>query len=650
MALQVWLPLNGTLENKGINQCIFINSGAVINDNGKIGQCYDITNGSIYCPNFSLSNTTFSVFCWVKFTNFANGNNAYMVSLSNEGTTAEEIQFFLGIYKASANDYAQISINLGSNKFGQLYTDTWYHIGLTCQNNTVLIYLNGQYIGTRNISAYAQQHLVIGGRSSNSSSTSFAGRPRAVINDVRIYDHVLSSLEVKEIAQGLILHYKMDDNINILNNCYSSPTFNTSNANGGWGHWGGTGHSGHYGQNTDKQYIYNKNNTYSHWISDDATATARYLCYQSPAFDGGYRSLQAIIKEENGLPISEAIIVPSWNGRNGGVPNNEWTSIIPLEDNFYLCKCEGISQDGSNNLIGFNVYPGYKVYISEAYCENDTQICSNILPLFQQDKIIDSSGYNHHGTIVGNVQTVIDKKSRYEKCIYIPSNDLSNNATDEYYISTDCGLITPSELSVSWWSYPEASYNITTTIINGMWCTTALNVGSDYQVSAFNHRDTRFDVNSSDGVHLALNTSSIKGNEWHYYVVVYDGQVAKLYKDTVLQTSVSFTEPKTLGSFTKILIGHSRAGSVHRKVRGKYSDFRVYVTALDDNAIKNLYNIGMKIDNLNNIHTFEYKEQNDANIKLYKTGQLLTDEINEISGNTQFKKTGQIYASEFIER
>ena len=165
MALQVWLPLNGTLENKGINQCTFINSGAVINDNGKIGQCYDITNGSIYCPNFSLSNTTFSVFCWVKFTSFANNNNAYMVSLSNQGTTAEEIQFFLGIYKASANDYAQISINLGSNKFGQLYTDTWYHIGLTCQNNTVLIYLNGQYIGTRNISAYAQQHLVIGGRS-----------------------------------------------------------------------------------------------------------------------------------------------------------------------------------------------------------------------------------------------------------------------------------------------------------------------------------------------------------------------------------------------------------------------------------------------------------------------------------------------------
>lgn len=30
------------------------------------------------------------------------------------------------------------------------------------------------------------------------------------LNDVRIYDNILSAKEIKEIAQGLILHYKLD--------------------------------------------------------------------------------------------------------------------------------------------------------------------------------------------------------------------------------------------------------------------------------------------------------------------------------------------------------------------------------------------------------------------------------------------------------
>lgn len=48
MALRVWLPLNGTLENKGISNVTVTNNNVTIDNNGKIGKCYYF-NGSSYC-------------------------------------------------------------------------------------------------------------------------------------------------------------------------------------------------------------------------------------------------------------------------------------------------------------------------------------------------------------------------------------------------------------------------------------------------------------------------------------------------------------------------------------------------------------------------------------------------------------------------
>jgi hypothetical protein len=40
MALRVWLPLNGNLNNQGLSSCTITNSGATIDTGGKIGKTY----------------------------------------------------------------------------------------------------------------------------------------------------------------------------------------------------------------------------------------------------------------------------------------------------------------------------------------------------------------------------------------------------------------------------------------------------------------------------------------------------------------------------------------------------------------------------------------------------------------------------------
>ena len=55
MALRVWLPLNGTLENQGLSELTPVNHNCTI-ANGKIGQCYSFDGSTSYIDIGSACN------------------------------------------------------------------------------------------------------------------------------------------------------------------------------------------------------------------------------------------------------------------------------------------------------------------------------------------------------------------------------------------------------------------------------------------------------------------------------------------------------------------------------------------------------------------------------------------------------------------
>jgi len=630
--LKVWLPLDGDLRNLGCSDVTVTNNGATVNSAGKIGKCYSpatitLTN----LNNLSFNNSSYCF--WAK----TNSTASWQLIIGIDNSDNSQIH---GIYIADSSrlklEYNP-SLNIYNAEIG-----SWHHYAFVVKDGKSCCYRDGVLQTT---SSEAVTNDTIGRLRLGVGTSIF-------LNDVRIYDHCLSAAEVREIAMGLVLHYKLDasseEKITIIpsTNVYSYPTFNTTSKSGGWSHWGPSGHSGDHGQNTNKKYIYNKNNTYSHWISEKAGTNSYILLFQSPTFEGGYRSLQAIIKEENGLPITESICCPTWNARNGGVPNDKWTSIKSLGDGFYYCCCEGASQDGSNDLIGIYVKSGYKIYVSECYLENNTETCSPIF-IYSSNIIQDSSGYGHNGTIIGDL--IINKETKR----YLFSTKWNSSAPTESsetgicYIQTPFTLTTPLQLTVAWWAKPENGYGSSTN--HAAFCTSnSTSRPTDYNTTALHHRDAGFDIYPSDGSGVKRLSFTYIRNEWHHYAITYDGTTAKSYKDGVLQTNISVGTNKTLATFSQLYIGYSQAGGVRRKTLGNYSDFRIYCTPLLDNDIKMLYNVGMKVDNLGGVHAFEFNEI--SNEKLLKTGILQTNELEETSTQlARLQKDKGWLSSEFIE-
>lgn len=648
MSLQVWLPLNGDLHNQGLSGSLnFSTVGTVTNVSGKIGQAKHFSGARLMAPySYTLGNE-FSFTAWIKWDSFRSDND-WIIELGNTSSGYANALFGLSVKSgSSSNTIVCIGGKNVTSLTNNFVTSEWFHVAVTWNGSTVKLYSNGLLIDSKALTKgtlTTSSNLSLACNVAN-SSTKFTGS----LNDVRIYDHCLSTKEVEEISKGLVLHYKLDQNTNVLNNCYNYPTFNTSSATGGWSHWGPSGHSGKYSQNTDKQFIYNKNNTYSHCVDNTASATGKYyLCYQSPAFEGGYRSLQCIVKEANGQPITESICVPGWNARNGGAPSNIWTRITSLGDGFYWCEVDGISQDGSNDLVSITVQPGYKIYISEAYLENDRKVCSNI---FNQDNlniIYDCSGYNNNG--IANQLTTTSISARYKNGIVFSGSSSYVKTIENKWMAQYA-----REMTINLWA-KAATWPTSGRIFS---CTETGGFNTEAGSSGYwrfpiyvctNEAQTSY-AYKYDSQEIQI--SALPVNEWVMLTFVYDSTGTRTYINGELHHTYTNTSYGIRFNTNARLFLGCEANSANPSspyFNGQESDFRIYYTALTPEQILELYNTSATIDNKGNIYSREYIENNKLNIT--KTGLFQCNKIyddDELTVASIVKSTQQVQGNTIYE-
>ena len=583
MSLQVWLPLNGNLNQVGLSTATA--SGGVVSSGGKFGQCYAANKSNRLIVTHNIAATTeFTLSFWMKIPSGMNNATTWETAIAYHAIVSSGGS--VGSTNISWASYHNLKIYDDSNHQwlwaapGSQFTyDKWhlwtlthtsYSSGVECK-----IYIDGALINTyRN----AEQPLKIApttiyfGYNITSDSLYF--------NDIRVYDHCLSVKEVKELAKGLIVHYKLNNLCTVSSLIDKTASYNIYNNNSIPATLTATGDN-YLGSPVRRLSMTPTDATISA-ITSSSNLWSRGVYNWRQTFAANTKYTFWIYYR----PISNKDI------RVGGTASNigGWTEIPPKEvgNGWYVV---GQYRNGTvteakidNIFVSWNcpsAVVGTPVVIDFA-CPTLIQGYASIQPdinySISSTFVDDVSGFRYNGTILNTITTE-SAPTRYAAAALFNGT----NAKIQLPEINFSGLA--NTYTFSWWQYNTSTSNMPWGFSNG----NRLNV----------YHCNPLCWNTGDGANnpfkdgsTTISPNSLL-NAWHHMAVTGDGTTTKLYIDGVYRGSATTYKPLT---GTKIFISGWDTGTSYTFNGSKISDFRIYSTTLSQEDIRELYQVSAKID------------------------------------------------------
>lgn len=611
MSLKVWLPLDGTLDNNGTMNVTVTNTGATINTKGKIGQCYDFNGNALHIAPALYNNYTrqFTIACWFKVNAF---DNVQTILCNRNNFIGAEIDLYI---QSATTVYCD-----GGYRWvvtvPELQTDTWYHIAYTYdKDDKRYLYLNGGLIGSYNttddfVNMEAVNFTSIGASPSGSNPLNGS------LNDLRLYDHCLSAAEVKEIAQGLMLHYKLD--------------------NQGLG---------------GRNLLLKTEAPRSVTLSDTSGYTARYY------FD---TDCDTFVQKDGVLTISYNYKVEEVTTDDASIYTQINDSAVQPRDTYYFgdkttgyhtatfVVTENQANFASSFRFRFRLYNAnagasltvWNVKLEVGETATPYSPAWSELSGYDSSFVPDSSGYNHHGLAVNDPKWVSDS-SKY-------GASLQFNSENQQYVRAYRYGMPSDQITVSVWALCDdawmqtSSKNLYSCTQAGGYTMSTYNNGINFCIHAGLSSYTYYRAISPDRDFKDL----LAG--WHHFVGTYDGIYTKLYIDGALEASSNHSTPAypihyhaNNGLFLGAEAYTTTTTPTTPYYSGQLSDFRVYATALSADDVRRLYETTAWIDNKGGIGT-RLLYENDG-YKMTKTGILKAENINESDVFEYLKYDKNIY-------
>ena len=570
MSLQVWLPLNGNLNNQGLSEVTVTNSGATVDSNGKIGSCYSFNTGKYLAVTRPVAITKeISYSCWVKISSWNSATFDCIMTIDT-GTAWKDCRATLCRNGSSTNLTWNIANGSSSSRINSntsLSLNTWYHIACTYNGTKLRIYVNGvedNSLDTSLIPNYDSAKLYIG--SSNGNIHYLNG----FLNDVRIYNHCLSAKEVKEISKGLVCHYKLD------NNGLGNPNLITTMTPGGR-----TALNGKYGLNAD----FSQN-----------TDTWGYFNV-SPALE--LNSTYTLSFDVSNFPVGGAWNFCLWNNANYDVgsitKDGHYTyTFVPSESKlpsgYNLTKF--LFDDGARtNPAGIVHFTNFKIEKGNkatSWCPHTSDSLYTSLGLDSTTEL-DCSGLSNNGTKIGGLSSSTNPLSiRYESCYNFDGN------TGSIQIPNLSTLVPSGEFTMNCWIYHDNTWSSKgyETIFGGP---------SGFELEA---KNTSTNAPVLHAWSWGKGQATYELNKWNMITMTRNASETKFYINGEL---------KITGSAGTIPSGNYFIGawntSSQQNFKGKISDFRLYSTVLSTEDIKTLYNTSASVDKNGNMYAYEFKEE-----------------------------------------
>lgn len=612
MSLRVWLPLNGDIKNYGASDLVFSNNGVTSNASGKIGSCYyspDYSSYSLISNKILTLGNKQSMFCWVKFVNLTSSSSLGGAMVGQHRYPSNTGMGLTFKYVSSTTGYLSINTGTGSGRTYNTYcsstllqANTWYHVGYTYDGSTVKLYVNGVLDGTHNVGTLSNPadyvHVFAWSFSSSSGTDIYGGyHLYGYLNDVRIYDNVVSYDEVKEISKALVAYYPLN-NLTVYSNLIKNSTYTIYN---------------NYGVPASLTALNETLNGCQVYRLSMTPTSGNISSFRSDLWSHGIygfgRTFSANTKYCFWMyyrPVTYSDTVVGGTASNIG----GWTEIPHkyVSNGWYVAgqyRDGSVTSDKSDNIF-FSMYsPSAAVdtpFVVDFACPSLVIGTTEIQDVgdYQENnlgKVIDCSGYNRTGTTTSFTCPYLTKDSpRGSKSCHFTTNAKNLTLNSSFLPTFTTG-------SVSWWAK---------IVTNGSEGTLPFTGQSSYYYIAASSRWTgafyNYNTSAASGYSIKYYVDGVEDNtppgadgKWHHYVV--SGVNMSLWTELWLNNYVN--SPSW------------NASDIY------YSDIKFYNTVLSADDVSKEYHTYASIYSNQTLKACEFIEPISANL-LEPTNTTLT--------------------------